>query len=988
MDFHERNHEELLLEIDGLKRDYESLRSQLFCEKCRSSLSVGIPDTTVDTFREALDTFIENVLKVSQMDAIALYAVDENSNLSLKTHNGLTAGFEIGASLYPPDSPQMEIVLKGEPLYGKHPDLSDIPPLAIPHYGFKSIAMIPVRHKGESLGCINLGSRVLEEIPPELKILLETMASQCAAMMAVFRTHGDLLESHGRLKSIFGHIQDLLFIGNEQGELIEFNPIVVEKLGYSPDELLFRKIVDLHPAEQRQEALEMVGAMLKGDRGNCVIPLVTKSGELIPVETRVSLGDWHGKKYMCGVSRDMKEVIATQEALRKSEETYRQMFQVNQAVKLLIDPDTADIVDANQAAADFYGYSIEKLKTLKVFDVSIMEPDEIKRVMKAVAAKQIKSVSTHHVDRKGKVYDVEVYTSPLDLGDKTLLFAIVIDVSQRVAAQKKLAETEKSLREANETLESRVSQRSRDLEAINHQLIKEIEKHSQTASSLRESENNLRIILDSAPIGIVVIQDCRYSYVNDSFVKMLDLESVNSAIGQTVGCYGGDMLEKEFQKFLHHCIERSEPLNICELKAKLESCKESVFNIWLQPLELWGKPSVIGFFVDVSEQMQLRSHLNQSQKIEALGSLAGGIAHDFNNILFAITGFAELALDASKSNPKARRFLDQLLGASERAADLIRHILTFSREAESQKKPMWITPILKESLNFLRASIPASIEIRRNIDPDGGLVNGDATQIHQVIMNLITNAAHSMRDRGGILEVDLEDVELSAESSELKPGMAPGVYQRLRVSDSGHGIPPEILDRIFDPYFTTKQVGEGTGLGLSVVDGIIRGHEGHINVKSTVGKGSVFEVYLPVITEKEEPAVNQLETGPLVKGRILMVDDETIVTRATKANLNNLGYDVETDNDPLSALVTFQSDPYAFDLVITDMGMPRMNGAELSLAMLKIRPDIPIIMLSGFAELMDKERAISLGLRDFLLKPLRRGVLAETVSKILSELKI
>lgn len=217
--------------------------------------------------------------------------------------------------------------------------------------------------------------------------------------------------------------------------------------------------------------------------------------------------------------------------------------------------------------------------------------------------------------------------------------------------------------------------------------------------------------------------------------------------------------------------------------------------------------------------------------------------------------------------------------------------------------------------------------------------------------------------------------------------MAPGVYQRLRVSDTGHGISQEIMNRIFDPYFTTKQVGEGTGLGLSVVDGIIRSHEGHISVKSALGKGTVFEVYLPVIVQTEEPVINELDSGVLVKGRILMVDDEKIVTRATQANLQNLGYQVETENDPLSALVTFQSDPYAFDLIITDMSMPRMNGAELSLAILKIRPDIPIVMLSGFADLMDKEKATAMGLRDFLLKPLRRGVLAETVSKALSDLK-
>ena len=982
-----RTYDELLFELERLKGESEALRQEAHSEKGESTLSVGIPDTIADIFEEALGEFIGHLIQATGMDSIAVYTLDESSNLHLKTRKSLFADYVFNDPTYTSESSLVELILNGEPFYRSHTELHDLPWLFNRDNGFHSISVTPIRHKGEALGCINAGSRVFKEIPQNVKILLEAFAAQCALMIVGFRKYGELLESHGRLKTMFGQIQDFLFIGNELGEVIEFNPAVAKKLGYTHRELMSKNFAELHPVGRRQEAIDVVNAMLRGEKSNCVIPLVTKSGDLIPVETKVSLGEWHGKQYIYGVSRDMTEIISTQEALKKSEETYRQMFQVNQAVKLLVDPETADIVDANQAAADFYGYNIEKLKTMKVFDISLMTPDEILMVMQSVAAKHIRSVNTQHVNRKKKVFDVEVFTSPLNLGDKTLLFAIVIDVSSRVAAQNKLAQTEKSLREANETLELRVSQRSKELETINSELIKEIEKHSETASSLRDSENNLRILLDSAPIGIVVIQDGRYTYVNDSFIQLLGLECRPSAVGKIVGSFGGEKLVAEFRRFLDRCLEESEPLHVRELKVKFRAGRESVFNIWLQPLDLRGKPSVIGFFIDVSEEMHLRSHLNQSQKMEALGSLAGGIAHDFNNILFAITGFAELAIDASKSNPRAGRHLDQLLGAAERAADLIRHILTFSREAESERKPMWISPVLKESLNFLRASIPAGIEIRRNIYPDGGLVNADPTQIHQVIMNLITNAAHSMRDKGGILEVDLEDVELSAESEELKPGMAPGVYQRLRVSDTGHGISQEIMNRIFDPYFTTKQVGEGTGLGLSVVDGIIRSHEGHISVKSALGKGTVFEVYLPVIVQTEEPVINELDSGALVKGRILMVDDEKIVTRATQANLQNLGYQVETENDPLSALVTFQSDPYAFDLIITDMSMPRMNGAELSLAILKIRPDMPIVMLSGFADLMDKEKATAMGLRDFLLKPLRRGVLAETVSKALSDLK-
>ncbi len=674
------------------------------------------------------------------------------------------------------------------------------------------------------------------------------------------------------------------------------------------------------------------------------------------------------------------DTIAAQEALRKSEETYRQMFQVNHAVKLLIDPDTADLIDANQAAAEFYGYPIEKLRGMKLFDINATQQDSIKRILADASADRVKSISTQHIDSQGLTHNVEVFISPLSLGEKTLLYAIVIDVTDKKAAERKLQETERILRDTNELLEQRVIERSAELSAINARLLCEVDDHCRTASSLKDSENNLKVMIDSAPIGITVIQDGKYRYVNEAFIKILGVDTKESAIGRIAGFFGGPTHEKGVQELLGRCIQNSEPLSMREFKVKLNDSKELNLNIWFQPLELWGQPSIIGFYVDVSEEMQLRSHLNQSQKMEALGALAGGIAHDFNNILFAITGFAELTLDSVKSIPKARSHIQQLLKASDRAADLIKHILTFSREAEQEKRPLWVSPILKESLNFLRASIPASIEIKRNIYQDCGIVNADPTQIHQIIMNLVTNAAHAMRDKGGVLEVDLEDVELSEDSLMSTPSMAPGVYQKLRISDTGHGIPNDLMSRIFDPYFTTKETGRGTGLGLSVVDGIVRSHKGFVKVESLVGVGSVFEVFLPVISEPAEQEQDETRVSSPGRGKILLVDDEKIVTTATKANLENLGYKVETDNNPVNALKKFKADPHSFDLIITDMSMPRMNGAELSQAILKIRNDIPIIMLSGFAELMNKEHALSLGLRDFLLKPIRRAVLAEAVS--------
>lgn len=939
----------------------------------------------VNTAEEALQELIENALKASEMEVLGVYLFDEDSNLILRAHKGLSPDFASRVYKYESEHPLVEMVLEGNPCYSSLDNMYDILRSIADPEGIMEICVIPIKYQNRVIGSLNAGSRRPDKTPMSVKTILEAFAAQCAGMLISFNAQQEVRESHERLRALFDQIQDFIFIGNERGDLIDFNPAVTQKLGYSAEELRQKNIIELHPPDHRVRAQDVVQAMLRGEESNCIIPLMTRSGIRVPVETKVAIGNWGGRKYIFGMSRDLTDRMAAQEALKRSEETYRQMFQVNHAVKLLIDPDTADIIDANQAAADFYGYPIEQLKTMKLFEMSLMSGPQIMEIMKAVSQSKIKYVSAQHIDSNRVVHDVEVFTSPLNLGRKTLLYAIVIDVSERKAAQKKLEQTEKSLREANESLELRVMQRSADLVAINHQLIEEITEHCKTAGSLKESEKNLKIMIDSAPIGIVVIQGGKYVYVNGTFVEIMGLEDAESAIGKHVGSFGGPVHERDSQSFLKNCLEKSELLNLKELRLKVRDSKELTLNVWFQPLELWGKPSIIGFYIDVSEERQLRSHLNQSQKMQALGSLAGGIAHDFNNILFAITGFAELASDSLKENPQAQKHIHQLLQAAERAADLIRHILTFSREAETEKRPLWINPILKESLNFLRASIPASIEIKRNIYPDSGLVNADPTQIHQVIMNLVTNAAHSMRDKGGVLEVDLEQVELTADFLQTRPDNKPGVYQRLRISDTGTGIPPAIMDRIFDPYFTTKEIGQGTGLGLSVVDGIVRSHNGLMMVQSSIGVGSVFEVFLPVIKDCEEGGSPIMESDPLIKGRILFVDDEEIVTLATKANLENMGYEVSVANDPLVALVTFQNDPHAFDLVITDMGMPRMNGAELSRAIWKIRSNMPVIMLSGFAELMNKETALAIGMRDFLLKPLRRGVLADAVSKVLRE---
>ncbi len=379
------------------------------------------------------------------------------------------------------------------------------------------------------------------------------------------------------------------------------------------------------------------------------------------------------------------------------------------------------------------------------------------------------------------------------------------------------------------------------------------------------------------------------------------------------------------------------------------------------------------------EKARLEEQIRQAQKLEAIGALAGGIAHDFNNILFPILGFVEMTLEELPEGGNSRRYLQEVLKAANRARDLVQQILTFSRQAEGERKPVRIQLILKEVLKLIRSTLPATINIQRRIDNECGPVLADPTQIHQIAMNLITNAYHAMQETGGNLEVGLAEHDLSDQEM-TAPDQIPGRYVRMTVSDTGPGMEKSVLEKIFEPYFTTKEKGKGTGLGLSVVHGIIRSCGGDISVRSTPGEGTVFNVDLPLLTdvERETPAPPE---RPVVTGseRILFVDDEEVITDMLSQMLRKMGYQVTARMSSGDALETFRADPDQFDLVITDMSMPRMTGAELSRRLLSIRPDLPIIICTGFSDQIDETKARAMGIREFVLKPVLKEDLARAI---------
>ncbi len=779
-----------------------------------------------------------------------------------------------------------------------------------------------------------------------------------------FHAEKTLIENEEQYRTLVENCSGIIWETDTSARFTFISPQVRSILGYEPSEMIGRSVFDFMDPQSSEEnrgrfelAREHSGVILDVENR-----LLTRDGRIIAVETRATPitspeGVWCGFR---GIDFDISGQKRMEEELRESEKKYRNIFD-NAVEGIFQTTPEGRYRIVNPAFAQMFGYeSPEEMITAvtSIGEQLYVNPEDRKRLIEMMRESEgmVRGFEVQLRRKDGSHFWVSINARMIRDGEGGALF----------------------------------------LEGT----CMDITKLERAEEVSRESEAQLRNIIASIPNAMVYCVRIgadgsrEFKYVSGA-VQALHGCSADEAMADASLLYDSVVAEERAELARQ---EESAVAAMQEFKRVLRVKDPDGTPRWIlltsQPRVRLEDGSVLydGVELDITdlkraeeEKDRLEARLAQAQKMEAVGTLAGGIAHDFNNILGIILGYAEIAGFHLAPDSQARQGLDEVIKATYRAKDLVKQILTFSRKSDQEQRPLQLVPVVKETLKLLRATLPTTIEIRQEIDlgPGDDVVMADATQMHQVLMNLATNSGHAMREHGGVFRVALSLVRFNPGDSAKPIGIDPGEYVRMTVEDTGTGMDPATIERIFDPYFTTKLAGEGTGLGLAVVHGIIKEHKGAITVYSEPRKGTVFHLYLPRLERGEVSEAESQDPIPGGSERLLLVDDEEQLVNVTRGSLELLGYKVTATTSSPEALDLFGLEPQHFDLVITDYTMPKMTGIDLAEAIKKIRSDIPIILCTGFSERINEDYTRGIGISAFLMKPFSLRGIAGLIRKVL-----
>ena len=753
-----------------------------------------------------------------------------------------------------------------------------------------------------------------------------------------------LRQSEARYSYLYNNLNDAAFIIGEDGTFLETNEVAQKRLGYtgeeflrmSPDQIDAPEFVSGH--KKRLRTVEETGSLF------FETVHITKDGRAIPTEISARRINLAGEPCVLALARDITERKRAEADLKKNALEWSTAMDASEDAIYLLDLNR-NLLRANKAFYLMTGSTPESAIDKHI--EKIIHPEGEEKPCPVCLAQEEKRdaiivMEPDHPDNPtGRPIEITVKVVKGDQEKPISIFMRLHDLT----SQRKI---EEDLRQSKEEWENTFNAMS-DIVTI--------------------QDKNMRIVQANKAAH-------RFFEVQPDELKGRYCYEVFRSAAEP--CHGCPMLETIENSKNHSRTIQHENLN-------------KIFQVSASPI--MDQNNEVQFLVhvakDITEQKQLEEKLFQSQKMEAIGTLAGGIAHDFNNILSAIIGYAEFIQQEVPTESRIGKNIAEVLSAGKRAADLVKQILTFSRKTDAEEQPLRPHLIVKEAMKLLCSTLPTTISIKEDIDPDCGTILAAPTNIHRIIVNLCTNALHAMADEKGTLSVGLHRREVSAAEIPPEGNISAGPFIVLSVSDTGCGMSQDTIDHIFEPYYTTREMGAGTGLGLSVVHGIVQDCKGFIAVESTVGEGSTFLVYFPAI---EEPTVQPVvvdredkKTATVDNKRILVVDDEPLLVKINETRLKSRGYQVTAVSDSREALEKFRNRPDRFDLLITDQTMPGLTGAELAKAVLEIRPSLPIIMCTGHSDIVPEDMALAVGIKKYILKPLYGDELLDAVQEVLDE---